>query len=232
MPMIRPLAIVPYDVYDANCNCAGTFQDSDNDGICDANECELVSASTYASSNFPANTLDGRLNTAWTAQGDGQYIQYCLSSAININCINMAFLGGDIFSYTFDVAISSDGVSWTEVLTNVSSSGTTRALENFPFAPILAKKIKIIGHGNSASSWNNYTEVNWDCGPECEDLYIESNNPIIAEDANVNISIETNGTVPSGNSIKYNAGSDVLMNPGFEVKLGAVFEAFIEPCNI
>ena len=26
------------DVYDANCNCAGTFADSDNDGVCDAND--------------------------------------------------------------------------------------------------------------------------------------------------------------------------------------------------
>ncbi len=26
------------DVYDANCNCAGTFQDADNDGVCDAND--------------------------------------------------------------------------------------------------------------------------------------------------------------------------------------------------
>ncbi|MEM1322126.1 MAG: lectin-like protein [Bacteroidota bacterium] len=26
------------DVFDANCNCAGTFQDSDNDGVCDADE--------------------------------------------------------------------------------------------------------------------------------------------------------------------------------------------------
>ena len=29
------------DVYDADCNCAGTFADSDNDGVCDANDiCE------------------------------------------------------------------------------------------------------------------------------------------------------------------------------------------------
>ncbi len=29
------------DVYDANCNCAGTFADADNDGVCDANDiCE------------------------------------------------------------------------------------------------------------------------------------------------------------------------------------------------
>lgn len=26
------------DVYDANCNCTGTFQDADNDGVCDAND--------------------------------------------------------------------------------------------------------------------------------------------------------------------------------------------------
>ena len=32
------------DVFDANCNCVGTFQDSDNDGICDALDC-LVGAS-------------------------------------------------------------------------------------------------------------------------------------------------------------------------------------------
>ncbi len=27
-----------YDVYDANCDCVGIYQDSDNDGICDAND--------------------------------------------------------------------------------------------------------------------------------------------------------------------------------------------------
>jgi len=26
------------DVYDSNCNCVGTFQDTDNDGVCDAND--------------------------------------------------------------------------------------------------------------------------------------------------------------------------------------------------
>ena len=50
------------DVYDANCNCAGTFQDTDNDGICDADEacqtgntCEEVIL-TIVLDNYPEET--------------------------------------------------------------------------------------------------------------------------------------------------------------------------------
>ncbi|MBK8228950.1 MAG: hypothetical protein IPK70_17485 [Flavobacteriales bacterium] len=52
------------DVYDANCNCAGTFQDSDADGVCDANDtCPTVPGQIgSACDDGNANTINDQLN--------------------------------------------------------------------------------------------------------------------------------------------------------------------------
>ncbi len=47
------------DVYDADCNCAGIFQDSDNDGICDADDtCDAALAGTACDDNDSCTTND------------------------------------------------------------------------------------------------------------------------------------------------------------------------------
>ena len=46
------------DAYDSNCNCVGTFQDSDGDGICDANDTvDPPGGCTNTSFNFSPNPL-------------------------------------------------------------------------------------------------------------------------------------------------------------------------------
>ena len=65
----------------------------------------------------------------------------------------------------------------------------------------------------------------------CVNTIVETSNPIISDNKEADISITTNGiTVPSA-TIEYNAGQFLEFTAGFEVELGTVFHAFIQPCN-
>jgi endoglucanase len=120
--------------------------------------CEPVTASSN-DGNVPANVLDNDLNTRWSASGDGQWIRFCLNTPATVTGVQIAFYQGNIRTSGFDVQISDSGLVWNNVLTNVHSSGTTNNLETFSFTPRTAKYVRIVGHGNSANTWNSYTEV-------------------------------------------------------------------------
>ena len=109
--------------------------------------------------NVPANVLDNNLNTRWSASGDGQWIQFCLSSAATVTGVQIAFYNGNTRTSTFDVLTSNDGVSFTTAASGLVSSGTSLNLETFTFTGRTAKYVRIVGHGNSVNAWNSYTEV-------------------------------------------------------------------------
>ena len=109
--------------------------------------------------NVPANVLDNNLTTRWSANGDGQWIQLCLSSTQTISGVKIAFYNGDVRSSNFDIQVSTNGTSFTNVATGLNSSGTSTALETFNFTAASAKWVRIVGHGNSVNAWNSYTEV-------------------------------------------------------------------------
>jgi hypothetical protein len=120
--------------------------------------CEPVTASGN-DGNVPANVLDNDLNTRWSANGDGQWIQFCLANTATVTGVQIAFYSGNTRSSNFDILTGSDGVNWTNAATGVVSSGTTLNLETFTFTPRTAKYVRIVGHGNSVNAWNSYTEV-------------------------------------------------------------------------
>ena len=70
-----------------------------------------------------------------------------------------------------------------------------------------------------------------DACDNCIDYITESNFPAIEIDKAANIEISTNGIIFSGRDIEYSAGEKVGLNSGFEVELGAVFYAYISPCQ-
>lgn len=109
--------------------------------------------------NVPGNVLDNDLNTRWSASGDGQWIQFCLGSAATVNGVQIAFYQGNTRTSSFDILTSTDGASFTTRASNRVSSGTSLNLETFSITPVSAKYVRIVGHGNSASAWNSYTEV-------------------------------------------------------------------------
>ena len=119
-----------------------------------------VTASSYqpGTTNYPANTLDGNLNSRWTAEGDGQYITYDLGRVETVQSLDLAFYQpAGIRTNWFDVLLSNDDAAWRPALTN--ASGTNATLVNFAFANWPARYVRIVGHTNSQDDFNSLTEV-------------------------------------------------------------------------
>ena len=109
--------------------------------------------------NVAANVLDNNFNTRWSANGDGQWIQFCLANTASVTGVDIAFYNGNIRRSIFDILVGTDGVNWTTVASGLQSSGTSLAFESFNFTARTAKYVRIVGHGNSSNTWNSYTEV-------------------------------------------------------------------------
>ncbi|WP_315824573.1 DUF7594 domain-containing protein [Paraflavitalea speifideaquila] len=120
--------------------------------------CDPVSASGN-DGNVPANVLDNNLGTRWSASGNGQWIQFCLSDTVSVTGVQIAFYSGNTRTSTFDVLVGNDGTNWTTAAAGRVSSGASLNLETFTFTPVEGKYVRIVGHGNSVNLWNSYTEV-------------------------------------------------------------------------
>src|SRR6266550_5642905 len=121
----------------------------------------LTAASVVASGNdgnLPENTLDNDLATRWSAQGDGQWIQYDLGALAAIDHLDIAWYLGDTRASSFDIQVSLDTVTWTQVFSG-QSSGQTLQLERYAFSTTSGRYLRIVGHGNNTSTWNSITEV-------------------------------------------------------------------------
>lgn len=117
-------------------------------------------ASVIASSNdgnVPANTIDGDLNTRWSAYGN-QWIRFSFDSTILLKWVNIAWYKGDQRSYAFDIQTSSDSINWITVF-NGLSSGTTNGLETYDVKDTAAQYVRIFVHGNNVNKWDAITEV-------------------------------------------------------------------------
>ncbi len=119
-----------------------------------------VSASSFeaGTDNKPERTLDFDLNTRWSAEGMGQWIQYDLGSVQLVTSVDIAWFKGNERYSKFAISLSEDGEKFVEVFNN-RTSGTTLDLENFNFTDTRARFVKITGFGNSVSLWNSITET-------------------------------------------------------------------------
>lgn len=117
-----------------------------------------VTASGVDGTNVPENTLDGKLDTRWSAFGNGQWIQYDLGQTRQLGYVEIAFFNGDGRKTYFDVQVSNDGAAWRTVYGG-ESSGTSRDLEAFDFASAQARYVRVVGYGSTANMWNSLTEV-------------------------------------------------------------------------
>ncbi|MGC3979395.1 MAG: glycoside hydrolase family 88 protein [Paludibacteraceae bacterium] len=123
-----------------------------------------VTASGYQSgtSNTPDKTLDFDFDTRWSCDGDGAWIMYDLGAAKNVQSVELAFYSGNVRKAFFSIELSENGIDFTEVFSG-TSSGTTQQLEKYDFEDTKARYVRIIGYGNSQSTWNSITEtrINW-----------------------------------------------------------------------
>ncbi|MGJ8639739.1 MAG: polysaccharide lyase family 7 protein [Opitutaceae bacterium] len=120
----------------------------------------LTATASADDGNGPANTLDGDLDTRWSANGDGQWIQYDFGENIVINDLQIAWYRGDERFTTYDIEISDDASVWRTLILDQDSSGSTLALESANIPVSHGRYLRIVGHGNSSGSfWNSITEV-------------------------------------------------------------------------
>jgi hypothetical protein len=135
----------------------------------------IITASSYEQDPYhpPEDAHDGDISTRWSAEGDGEWIQFTYPSEMQINLARIAFLSGDQRWAEFSIEISDDGSSWNRISDHLRSSGTTNDLQDFPLSECNTRFARLVGHGNQNSDWNSITELNFTyqapAEPTCSD---------------------------------------------------------------
>ena len=125
---------------------------------------EMVPVSVTASTNdgnLPTNTLDNNLGTRWAGFGDGAWIQFDLGSSQPrfLTHVSIAVYRGNERQNRFDLLGSSDGTTWSPLLTGALTSGTTTLEQTFDVPDGFRRYVRYVGHGSTVGSWNSLTEV-------------------------------------------------------------------------
>ncbi|HYO60020.1 discoidin domain-containing protein [Archangium sp.] len=140
--------------------CAATSPGGTDGGT--APTCGAPSASGITASgndgNVPANTVDGLLSTRWSHEGVGSWIQYDLGATKSVGAVKVAWYRGMERSSAFTLALSSDGVNFTQVFSG-SSSGLTDNFEEYAFTAASARYVRITVNGNTLNNWASINEV-------------------------------------------------------------------------
>lgn len=110
------------------------------------------------SGNTPDKAIDFDLNTRWSSDGSGQWIQFDLGNKVMLDGVQIAFYKGDQRRGIFKILLSESSSDSIEVY-NGRSSGRSAGLETYHFIPQYARFVRIVGYGNTVSSWNSITEV-------------------------------------------------------------------------
>ena len=108
--------------------------------------------------NPPENGLDNDITTRWSAELDNQWLRVDLKMSRPVSGVHVAVFNGDTRQAIFDIQVSNDAITWTNVLTNVHSSGTTDQEEAYTFAEVSARYVRYLGHMNTVNAWNSVTE--------------------------------------------------------------------------
>jgi hypothetical protein len=119
---------------------------------------EIVDAvATSDDGNVATNAIDEDLGTRWSAKGNGEHLTLALDAERAVEELRIAWFRGDERSTAFTVEVSADNQTFTEVFDG-RTSGTSSDFESFPVDAV-AKYVRIIGHGNDATSGSDWTSI-------------------------------------------------------------------------
>jgi hypothetical protein len=163
-PLLRAALIAALATLAAACGTEADFELED----VDVEESEaavtgspLSIASVKASANdgnVPANVLDGSLATRWSCSGVGCWIRADLGSARSVSDVAVAWYAGTTRVNSWVISVSSDDVTYTQVLSG-KSSGTTTQLEGYSFPARTVRYVKLTVNGNTLNAWASVTEL-------------------------------------------------------------------------
>ena len=104
------------------------------------------------------NVLDDNLDTRWSNNGVGSWIQLDLGTINKVCDISIAWYKGNERQNNFVISTSNDGVAFTNVLSS-KSTGSTLNPEKYDIVDTNARYIRITVNGNTLNSYASITEV-------------------------------------------------------------------------
>ena len=100
--------------------------------------------------NIPSNVIDNNLNTRWSNNGVGSWIQLDLGSKRTICSVDIAWHRGDMRVNNFEISVFNDA----------KSSGTARSSEKYDMpAGTEGRYVRIMVNGNTENNWASITEI-------------------------------------------------------------------------
>jgi F5/8 type C domain/FG-GAP repeat len=134
------------------------FEDKEIGGSCITNLSVSGVTASGNDGNVPQNVLDNNYGTRWSSNGIGQFITTDLGSTQKICSVGVAWYNGNARQYHFVIATSTDGTTFTNVLSS-DSSGTTTSSEIYTIPSTNARYIKVTVNGNTQNNWASITEL-------------------------------------------------------------------------
>ncbi|HZD35062.1 MAG TPA: discoidin domain-containing protein [Nitrososphaeraceae archaeon] len=126
-------------------------------------ECQILDPTVVTAmrsdGNGPSNVIDRNLNTRWSNNEVGSWIQIDLGSKAKICSVDIAWYRGDVRKNDFTVSVSDDGSIFKKVLEEESTgAGTGLEKYNLP-SDIEGRFVRITANGNSENNWASITEM-------------------------------------------------------------------------
>jgi subtilisin len=129
---------------------------------CGSNLAVSVTSSGSQNSFPPTNTIDNNLNTKWYSTFSvNPWIKANLGALKSVCGVDIAWADGATRQYSFIIAVSTDGTSFTNVFSG-KSKGTTTSPERYNFAESQAQFVRTTitqSHSGSASSLAQISEI-------------------------------------------------------------------------
>ena len=108
--------------------------------------------------NLPSNAIDNDLNTRWSNNGLGSYIQLDLGSKKSLCSVDIAWYRGDLRINNFVISVSDDGVIFTPKFTSTSSLDSSVQKYTLPTGTE-GKYVRITVNGNSENEWASISDI-------------------------------------------------------------------------
>ncbi|MGV8106330.1 MAG: discoidin domain-containing protein [Nitrososphaerota archaeon] len=124
------------------------------------NNLPVSSATSSGESTLaPANAIDNNPNTKWwSAITINPFITLDLGASKSVCGVDIAWADGNLHPYRFDVSVSTDGTTFTNVFSG-TSTGTTTSPEKYNFQPAQARYVKITITESTAGSLRSIAQI-------------------------------------------------------------------------
>ena len=108
---------------------------------------------------FPGtNVLDDNLDTRWSNNGVGSWVQVDLGTSNKICDINIAWYNGNERQNNFVISTSTDGIKFSNVF-SPRVAGLHLGLEKYDIVDTNARFVRITVNGNKQNSYASITEI-------------------------------------------------------------------------